>query len=198
MLLQLNYIIWIPARSGNDIYAGQFDGINWRVTLGPDGEPWLYDTIHNCGCYHQFFLSHRLHLRKDLPSTYFESPLLPQPAPEQQPVVLRIAHHTHFIQRIYHDNAPDGQASAIPMDLPALWEDYNELRSLSHDGGYRSVFSQYGLIAGTEQSERFLLWPMGVRSPGAMRQWGRHATTFVGCRHFDDAFLIESLFEREP
>lgn len=196
VLLQLNYIIWFPARSGNDIYAGQLDGINWRVTLGPDGEPWLYDTIHNCGCYHQFFLSHQLRLRKDLPSTYFESPLLPQPAPEQQPMVLRIAHHTHFIQRIYHDNAPDSQASATRTVLPMLWEDYNELRSLPHDGGYRSVFGLHGLIAGTERSERFLLWPMGIRSPGTMRQWGRHATTFVGRRHFDDAFLIESLFEK--
>lgn len=196
VLLQLNYIIWFPARPGNDIYAGRLDGINWRVTLGPDGEPWLYDTIHNCGCYHQFFLSHQLRLRNNLPTAYVESPLLPQSAPEQQPVVLRIAHHTHFIQRIYHDNAPDDQAPAIRAGQPMLWEDYNELRSLPYGGGYRSVFGNHGLIAGTERSERFLLWPMGVRSPGAMRQWGRHATAFVGRRHFDDAFLIESLFEK--
>lgn len=49
-------------------------------------------TWKYCGCYHEFFLSHRLRLRKDLPSAYFEAPLLPQPAPEQQPLVLRIAH----------------------------------------------------------------------------------------------------------
>jgi hypothetical protein len=195
VLLQLNYIVWFPARPGNDIYAGRLDGINWRVTLGPDGEPLLYDTIHNCGCYHQFFLSHRLRLRKDLPSTYFESPLLPQPAPEQQPPVLRIAHHTHFIQRLYHDGEPNDQPSTRRADQPMLWEDYNVLRSLPSDGGYRSLFGAHGLIPGTERTERFILWPMGVRSPGAMRQWGRHATAFNGRRHFDDAFLIESLFE---
>ena len=78
------------------------------------------------------------------------------------------------------------------------WEDYDALRSLPADSGHRSLFGEYGLIAGTERRERFLLWPMGIRSPGAMRQWGRHATAFVGRRHFDDPFLIESLFEQTP
>ncbi|MEO8766799.1 MAG: hypothetical protein ABI363_00400 [Nitrosospira sp.] len=193
VLLQLNYIVWFPARPGNDIYAGRLDGINWRITLGPDGEPWIYDAIHNCGCYHQFFPSHRLRLRDDLPAFYFEPPLLTQPSPEQQPLVLRIAHHTHFIQRLYHDESTAGLS---PEAQPLTWEEYDVLRSLPGDQGYRSLFGAHGLIAGTERTERFLLWPMGVRSPGAMRQWGRHATAFVGRRHFDDAFLIESLFER--
>ncbi|RFC30867.1 MAG: hypothetical protein DID91_2727704654 [Candidatus Nitrotoga sp. MKT] len=195
VLLQLNYIVWFPARPGNDMYAGQLDGLNWRVTLGPDGEPWLYDVIHNCGCYHEFFPSHHLRLRDDLPTSYFEPPLLPQSAPEQQPLVLRIASHTHFIQRIYHDESPP----KLPSDVqPMAWEEYDALRSLPTADGYRSLFGKYGLIAGTERPERFLLWPMGIRSPGAMRQWGRHATAFVGHRHFDDAFLIESLFTKAP
>lgn len=192
VLLQLNYIVWFPARSGNDIYAGRLDGINWRVTLGPDGEPWLYDVIHNCGCYHEFFPGSHLRLRSDLPTGYFEPPLLPQAAPEQRPLVLRIAHRHHLIQRIYHD--PASPLAAQPM----AWEDYDALRSLPADGGYRSLFGEYGLIAGTERPERFILWPMGIRSPGAMRQWGHHATAFVGRRHFDDPFLIESLFEQAP
>lgn len=197
VLLQLNYIVWFPARPGRDIFAGKLDGINWRVTLGPDGEPWLYDTIHNCGCYHKFFLSHRLRLRKDLPSFYFESPLLPQAAPDQQPLVLRIAHRTHFIQRIYYDSSVlNGSPYAMQASQPMIWEDYDALRSLPYSGGYRSLFGTYGLIPGTERAERFLLWPMGVRSPGAMRQWGHHPTAFIGRRHFDDAFLIDTLFER--
>lgn len=196
VLLQLNYIVWFPARPGDDIYAGLLDGINWRVTLGPDGEPWLYDAIHNCGCYHQFFLSHHLKLRKDLPSAYFEFPLLPQLAPEQQPLVLRIAHHTHFLQRIYQDKTMNDSPLKVNSSQPMLWKDYNELRSLPSTNGYLSLFGKYGLVAGTERPERFLLWPMGVRSPGAMRQWGRHPTAFNGRRHFDDAFLIESLFEK--
>ncbi len=191
VLLQLNYIVWFPARPGTDIYAGKLDGINWRVTLGPDGKPWLYDAIHNCGCYHEFFLSDRLRLRKDLRSTYFEAPLLPQLAPQHQPLVLRIAHHTHYIQRIYHDHDFAAHAGRVMVS-----EDYDALRSLPFEGGYRSLFGSHGLISGTERLERFILWPMGIRSPGAMRQWGRHATAFNGRRHFDDAFLFESLFER--
>jgi hypothetical protein len=35
---------------------------------------------------------------------------------------------------------------------------------------------------------------MGVREPGAMRQWGRHATAFVGRQHFDDADLFARYF----
>jgi hypothetical protein len=35
---------------------------------------------------------------------------------------------------------------------------------------------------------------MGVREPGAMRQWGRHATAFVGRRHFDDHDLFARYF----
>jgi hypothetical protein len=28
-----------------------------------------------------------------------------------------------------------------------------------------------------------------------MRQWGRHATAFIGKRHFDDARLMEERFD---
>lgn len=35
---------------------------------------------------------------------------------------------------------------------------------------------------------------MGIASAGAMRQWGRRATAFVGCQHFDDAELFERHF----
>ncbi|MDE2367088.1 MAG: hypothetical protein KGM95_09170, partial [Betaproteobacteria bacterium] len=208
VLLQLNYIVWFPARPGNDIYAGQLDGINWRVTLGPDGEPWLYDVIHNCGCYHKFFPSRRLRLRSDLPAVYFEPPLLPQPAPEgpertprpgpREPLVLRIAHRTHFIQRLYHDETQSAPAQMARPAQPMAWEEYDALRSLPAGGEYHDLFGAHGLIAGTERTERFFLWPMGIRSPGAMRQWGHHATAFVGRRHFDDAFLLESLFEKVP
>ena len=34
----------------------------------------------------------------------------------------------------------------------------------------------------------------GALDAGAMRQWGHHATAFVGRRHFDDADLIERRF----
>ena len=58
----------------------------------------------------------------------------------------------------------------------------------------RSVFDAHGFIAGTDRAEAWLFWPMGIARAGAMRQWGRHATAFVGRRHFDDARLIEHRF----
>ena len=63
------------------------------------------------------------------------------------------------------------------------------------DDGRRSLFGSDGLVAGSERAERWLLWPMGVPSPGAMRERGHHAIAFVGRRHFDDADLLDRLFE---
>ena len=53
------------------------------------------------------------------------------------------------------------------------------------------------MMPGSARAERFLFWPMGIASAGAMRQWGRHATAFVGRRHFDDADLFERRFRFE-
>ena len=56
------------------------------------------------------------------------------------------------------------------------------------------MFDQNGVGIGTERLERFILWPTGVLSPGAMRQWGRQAVAFVGTRHFDDPFFMDKIF----
>jgi hypothetical protein len=56
------------------------------------------------------------------------------------------------------------------------------------------MFQQNGITRGTERLERLILWPTGVYSPGAMRQWGRHAVAFAGKRHFDDPFYMEKMF----
>src|SRR3979490_2977105 len=58
ILLQMVYTIWFPERppsGGVDLLSGALDGVVWRATLAPDGEPIIYDSIHPCGCYHQFF-----------------------------------------------------------------------------------------------------------------------------------------------
>ncbi len=189
VLLQLNYVVWFPARSGNDLYAGRIDGLTFRVTLASDGTVLAYDSIHNCGCFLQFFPGPRLQLRGAGAQVYREEPLVPQDAP-RQPVVIRLAHGTHFIERIYHDD--EGQKA-----LPLMPHDYDELRSLKTENGHHSLFGAHGIIPGTERCERFILWPMGIRSPGAMRQWGHHAVAFIGRRYFDDPYLLEELFTTE-
>ena len=35
---------------------------------------------------------------------------------------------------------------------------------------------------------------MGAPESAAMCQWGRHATAYVGCRHFDGPWLLERYF----
>jgi hypothetical protein len=194
MLLQIVYVLWFserPATSGFDILSGRLDGVVWRVTLAPDGEPILHDSIHPCGCYHWFFPSPRAKPRA-APDEREEWAFAPQTLPrlaEGERPVLSIASGTHFIERVGVTSGPD---SLVRYGLRR----YDELRSLaSLDGGRRSAFGADGLIAGTERGERFLYWPMGIASAGAMRQWGRHATAFVGRRHFDDADLIERRFE---
>jgi hypothetical protein len=62
-------------------------------------------------------------------------------------------------------------------------------------GGTRSAYDAAGFVPGTERAERWLFWPMGIASAGQMRQWGRHATAFVGRRHFDDARLLDRYFD---
>jgi hypothetical protein len=192
-LLQLNYVIWFTERprSGSlDILGGALDGLIWRVTLDRQGIPLVYDSIHPCGCYHQFFPRTALRLRPqalDLP----EPPLVPQFAPrlwEGERLVVRLESGTHYIRRVYPDT---------PTGAEYAWRDYSELYAVptARRGVRRSLFNPAGLVSGTERLERFVLWPMGIPSPGAMRERGRHATAFVGRRHFDDADLLDQLFE---
>jgi hypothetical protein len=194
VLLQIVYTLWFPERppsSGFDILAGRLDGVVWRVTLAPDGEPVMHDSMHPCGCYHWFFPSPRARPRP-APDEREEWAFAPQTLPrieEGERAVVSIASATHFIERVGVTNGPD---SLVHYSLRR----YDDLRSLSRiDGSRRSIFDSQGFIAGSERSERFIYWPMGIASAGAMRQWGRHATAFVGRRHFDDADLLERRFE---
>jgi hypothetical protein len=104
-------------------------------------------------------------------------------------MVLRIASRTHYLQRVQF-----GSGGSDASRRYAIHPD-DTLRSLPHPDGRRSAFGPDGIVAGSERGERFLFWPMGVRNPGAMRQWGRHATAFVGIRHFDDPDLFEKYFD---
>ncbi|HSB48744.1 MAG TPA: hypothetical protein VLD15_04450 [Burkholderiales bacterium] len=196
-LLQLNYAIWFPERpldAGWDILGGRLDGVLWRVTLAPDGEPWVFDTIHHCGCYHQFFPTPRAGLRPQ-PDTLDEPALVPQMLPRVGPatrIALRLAAGTHYLQRVIPDAGAAGKAQEYGF------VDDDALRSIAlKKGGRRSVFRPDGIVPGTERGERWLFWPMGVPDPGAQRQWGRHATAFVGRRHFDDPGLLERYFSLE-
>ena len=56
-----------------------------------------------------------------------------------------------------------------------------------------SPFNAQGLIPESERPERFVFWPMGIPSPGAMRIHGTHAIAFIGQRHFDAPRILDEL-----
>lgn len=200
---QLVYTFWFPARPAQgalDALAGHLDGLIWRVTLGADLTPLVYDTIHPCGCYHLFYPTGRVRARPgpiEGQGPFDEGLFVPQSvdapgAGKRQ--LLRVATRTHYLQHVV--NVADSIAGAVEYTL----HDENELRVLpwpteSAPRGTRSAYGANGLIAGSERPERFFFWPMGIASAGQMRQWGHHATAFVGRRHFDDPDLFERYFE---
>lgn len=196
-LLQLVYTIWFPERPAQgpgDLLAGALDGVVFRVTLAPDGSPLVYDTMHPCGCYHMFFTTPRA-TPVAAPQGEPEWAFVPQTLPAifaGDRLVLRIATRTHYVERVMVDPA------GSPVRRTYTVRPYDELRSLPlGPKGTRSLFGPDGMIAGTERAEAWLFWPMGIANAGAMRQWGRHATAFVGRRHFDDADLMERRFVLE-
>ncbi|MBI3068068.1 MAG: hypothetical protein HY323_17425 [Betaproteobacteria bacterium] len=193
-LLQLVYSVWFPSRpktSAWDLLGGHLDGVTWRVTLTPQGEPWVYDAMHNCGCFHMFFPTARAG-EKPQPDTLDEKSFVPQRLPAVRPdgrLALRLEHRTHYLERVIH-----GTSATIP-GTPYRFAEDDTLRSQpAPDGRRRSAFRADGIVPGSDRFERYFFWPMGIPAPGAMRQWGRHATAFVGRRHFDDAHLLEQYF----
>ena len=197
-LLQLVYTIWFGARTPGtapiDLLAGRIDGLVWRVTLSPDGAPLVYDSIHPCGCYHLFFPAPGV-MPRPAPADQAEWAFSPASAPAlkaDQRILLRVASASHYLEGIgVLDNTAASGAS-----MSYQWRDYDALRALPMPGGSsRSVFGPDGFMPGTDRLESWLFWPMGIARAGAMRQWGHHATAFVGRRHFDDARLFEQRFD---
>jgi len=194
VLLQLNYVVWFPARTEQgrfDILGGHMDGIMWRVTLDSSGQPLVYDTAHNCGCYHLFYPTHQAKFIAEDSGIYTEPPMSPSVAPslsDEERIIIRVAHLSHFVDRV-----SNRLASPVKQQTTYTFADYEQLETLPTSVGSQSLFGADGLIKGTERAERYMLWMMGVKSPGAMRQWGRHATAFLERRHFDDARLLENI-----
>lgn len=196
---QITYSVWFPERPATgmfDILAGHLDALIWRVTLDHDGMPLIADSIHGCGCYHLFFPGSRLQriaapedgdIREtaESPTGTVDPEILARP-------VLWIDAVSHYLLAItardgHGQNEPDVTAKAMPE---------NSLNSLMlGDGsGYASLYDADGFVPGTDRLERFILWPLGIERPGAMRQWGHHATAFVGRRHFDDPLMFDRYF----
>ena len=204
ILLQLIYTLWFPERpesSAWDLLAGKLDGIIWRVTIDGDGHPLMADSIHPCGCYHLFFPRADLEKKPRQDNALREDNITPQSLPHlgnDERVVIRIASVSHYIEHLSSASALNTAWARREYALSANGSipDHGLRIIPLPSGDSMSLYGQDGMVAGTERRERWLLWPMGVKSPGAMRQWGRHATAFIGRRHFDDPLLFENGFSR--
>jgi hypothetical protein len=198
-LLQLVYSVWFPERprsSALDLLSGTLDSVVLRVTLDARGAPLLVDSIHSCGCYHMFFATPGVSPRPAPQARMewaFVAATLPALSADQR-LLVRLASRSHYVVGLQ----PAAADAAGPSTSYTLLDDA-ALRTLPVSDGFpgstRSAFWPNGRVPGTERGERLLFWPMGIDSPGAMRQWGRQPTAFVGRRHFDDADLLELRFE---
>lgn len=190
-LLQLVYQIWLPKREKTgwlDLYGGELDSVIWRVTLNRQGEPVAYDSVHACGCYYLLFPATGYGAIQDHhDSEAVLSPKTIDNDPFRQRLLLHLAARTHYLQQV-------SPAQTDYFGQRYRLQNYDDLRSLhSETGQHLNLFGPSGIIEVSYRTERFFLWPFGVDSPGAMRQWGSHAIAFTGRRHFDDAFLLEKL-----
>ncbi len=194
VLPQLVYVVWFserPPETALDSYAGALDAVMWRVTLDARAQPLVYDTVHACGCYHFVYPATQLRTRPQ--QAWRETALQPQGVVPWNRLAIWLASGTHYVRQVLPLSLAHDRVQRAEVPLQAL--DYRALSQLTLDNGQTtSLFGPDGLVAGTERLERFWLWPSGVRSPGAMRQWGRHATAFLGRVHFDDAQVLETWF----
>ncbi|WP_411728677.1 hypothetical protein [Methyloglobulus sp.] len=197
VLLQLIYQIWLPAREKTsmlDLYGGPLDSVIWRVTLSPEGKPIAFDSIHGCGCYYLLFPGQGY--RAVSPNDGAEPVLSPKSITTLSPghrLLLRLQGRTHYLQQVSLVGDISGTATRN-----YIFQDSEELRSLQMpNGAKRSLYGEDGIIDASGRAERFLFWPYGIASPGAMRQWGTHAIAFIGRRHFDDPFLLDNLVAKE-
>jgi hypothetical protein len=194
--IQLVYTAWFARRAPAgpfDPLAGHLDGVVVRITLDDNGAPAMVDTIHACGCWHQFVPVGDWRVRP-APVQGDEWAFVPTRLREIAPgrrLRVRLEARTHAVEGM------DTVAADAAADVRYALDADDVLRTLPRPaGGTRSVYDPRGRVPGTERPERWLFWPMGIADAGSMRQWGRHATAFVGRRHFDDADLFERRFER--
>jgi hypothetical protein len=192
-ILQINYVIWYSERAGESppwIEKGHLDGLTIRISLDDQGKVFMVDIENNCGCYH-FFVPREERVEKVLSRSLRFDPFVAQwlPAiPSEEHLGIRINSGWHQVQRLI----PVGHiADSIPYALMP----YDVLETLPHgEGQTESIFNFKGIVKGSERIERFILFSMGIRAIGSMRQRGHHATELIGKEHFDNPYLFDQNF----
>ncbi len=187
-LAQISYFVWF--RSSRKADSGSsLDGFIWRVTLDPKGRPLVYESLHESGSDHRWFPAQPLALRPA--SGYWQEPPLVAPglAPERL-ATLRLAAGTHELR---HVTGPEPAHGASPRQYEL--RRYEDLFTLPiPDGGSRSLFDPDGKVKDAYSTDPLGWIGSGLRQPGVLRQYGHHAIAHIGRSHFDDPFLLETVF----
>jgi hypothetical protein len=192
-ILQINYTFWYSQRMGSEapwFEHGDLDGLTVRVSLDPDGEPFLVDIMNNCGCYH-FFLPAESRVRTLRHTLGQVAPLVPAWLPSRFPqeyLTLRISTGWHQVQ---HVGSTPAASKGVSYDLLP----YEALETLPAGQALRrSMFDQDGIAYNSSRIEPLIFFSMGIPDVGSMRQRGHHAIKLVGRAHFDDPTLFDRTF----
>ena len=186
-LTQISYFIWFKGARTDGSSA--LDGLIWRVTLDARGRPLLYESLHESGRDHRWFPVQPMTRRAD--SGYWHEPQLvdPQAAPARF-ATLRLASGSHLLRHVTGPQQAEAEQQAQYELRP-----YENLFTLPNPaGGTRSLFGPDGLVRESRGPDPSWWFSSGLRQPGALRQYGHHAIAHIGRSHFDDPFLLESVF----
>lgn len=183
-VMQFNYLFWFK---GADAQA-PLDGFIWRVTLDDKVQPLIYESMHTSGRDHRWFPVQPLARREMLDGSLGVPVIAPQPAPARL-ATLRIRAGTHEILRVVDSSAVSAEAQTFQIRR------YEDLLALpAPGGGTHSLFGPDGLVPGPHGSDPIGGYASGILEPGALRQLGKHPITPIGRAHFDDPFLLQSVF----
>lgn len=184
-LMQFNYLFWFK---GSAEAKTPLDGFIWRVTLDEKAQPLIYESMHTSGRDHRWYPVQPLARREKLDDSLGMPVIAPQPAPARL-ATLRIGAGTHEILRVVDSSAVSAEAQTFQIRR------YEDLLALpAPGGGTHSLFGPDGLVPGPHDDDPIGGYASGILQPGALRQLGKHPITPVGRAHFDDPFLLQSVF----
>ena len=191
--IQINYVFWYASNHSKNTpwwARGNMDGFTLRYTLSRAGDLAMVDLIKNCGCYHGFIPNYSLFDIENLKQTEHRSKILQQlPQREERQRLEFTLSDSH---QILHVSAA---GESVSTQQSYQLRPYNDLEQLVDEAGQiSSLFDAQGIVPNTTRAESAILYSMGIKSVGSMRQRGHQPTTLVGRDHFDNPHLFDKTF----
>jgi hypothetical protein len=141
-LPQLVYTAWFSAPAGDAGPAARHHSLTWRVTLGAQGEPLVFETMRDGADEHYFLPTRGVRPRAATADPTQETLFVPQALNAVQPgdrVLLRLESGSHHLQRVALEEGPSTLAALREARLYEMLEE-DDLRSLPlAAGGRRSA-----------------------------------------------------------